>query len=68
MSEEEIRELVRGEIARYDGQRRTRWTALVRAVRQAVLMVLAAIETHEDMPRSVAPRRNGEVGMRNGER
>lgn len=68
MSEEEIRELVRGEIARYDGQRRTRWTAMIRAVRQAVLMVLGAIEEHEGMQRSVQPRRNGEVGMRNAER
>lgn len=56
MSESEIREVVRNEIARYESQRRQRWTDFARSFRQAVLMLLAAIETHEDMPRSVQPR------------
>lgn len=56
MCEDEIRELIRNEIARYESQRRSRWTLLVRAWRQSVLMVLAAIEEHEDMQRSVQPR------------
>ena len=59
MSDEALRELIRCEIARYESERRGRWTALIRAVRQAVLMVLAAIEAHEDLPRSVPPRRGG---------
>ena len=44
MSEDEIREIVRCEIARFDSQRRSRWTVFMRSFRQAVLMLLAAIE------------------------
>ncbi len=56
MSDNELRELIRSEIARYESQRRNRWSLLVRAWRQSVLIVLAAIEEHEDMQRSVQPR------------
>ena len=62
MSEDEVREMIRCEIARYESQRRTRWTALMRSLRQAVLMVLAAIEEHEEMQRSVPPRRDKMTG------
>lgn len=62
MSEDQLREIIRQEIARYESQRRTRWTALMRSLRQAVLMVLGALEDHEGMQRSVQPRRDKMTG------